>query len=263
MRFVLLVLISVSLLITQSCKRECHDPANPDCENYNPCFGKEKTSADFTISEVVGGRAFETDEVWRLSYVQFTARQEFDSYQWVIGTHKDTFYTKTCGLSGFPEGATIKVRLVGKRQPQTGCFAGDDGIDTVYKTFKVTAHDSILPIFGEYEGYYDAYPDKKVTVRVWREMVPDMPTWSMNSESITNIPVQGGAMSIFTSLGSTAFFMDNEGVDSGPNGGYAMKGYVYLLPDRKTLKAEYTHWDTATRFPNYVRIKGGFTGTRK
>ncbi len=261
MRFLLLSLICITLLSTQSCKKECHDPTNPDCENYDPCFGKEKTNADFTISEVVGGRAFETDEVWRNSYVQFTAKQEFDSYQWVIGTHEDTFYTKSCGLSGFPEGATIKVRLVGKRQPYTGCFSGDDGIDTVYKTFKVTASDSVRPIYGEYEGYFSNYPNHKVTVNVWRDMIPDVPTWKTKTY-FTNIPVEGIEVRELFAIGSTAIYLNGIG-DDGPNGGYRMQGHVYLLPDKKTLKAEYSHWDTATRYPNLVRINGSFTGTRK
>lgn len=262
MRFLLLVLITLVLLGTQSCKKECHDPSNPDCENYDQCFGKEKTNADFTISEVVGGRAFETDEVWRNSYVQFTAKQDFDSYQWVIGTHKDTFYTKSCGLSGFPEGQTIQVRLVGKRKPNTDCFAGDDGIDTVYKTFKVTASDSLLQIYGEYDGYYSNDPNHKVTVKVWRNMIPDSPTWRPKAY-FTNIPVEGITVSEIAGIGSTAFRINAEGIDDGPKGGYAMNGFVYLLPDKKTLKAEYSHWDTATHYPNFVRINGSFTGTRK
>lgn len=262
MRFLIsLTLCMVVLFAAQSCKKECHDPANPACENYDPCFGQKKTNADFTISEYVGGKSFETDEVWRNSYVQFTAKQDFDSYQWVIGTHKDTFYTKSCGLSGFPEGQSVQVRLVGKRAPNTGCFANDDGIDTFYKTFKVTAHDSLRPIYGEYEGYYDAYPNKKVTVKVWRDMTPDFPTWKAKT-FFTNIPVEGIEVRELFSIGSTAIYLNGVG-DDGPNGGYRMEGYVYLLPDKKTLKAEYTHWDTTGLYTSFVRISGGFTGTRK
>lgn len=261
MRFLLFIITCLGIvLMAQSCKKECQDKSNPDCENYDPCYGKAKTSADFTISEVVGGRAFETDEVWRNSYVQFTAKQDFESYQWVIGTHKDTFYTKSCGLSGFPEGQSFQVRLIGKKKPNTDCFPTDDGIDTVYKTFKVTAHDSLRPIYGEYEGYFSNYPDHKVIVKVGRDMIPDFPTWKTKSY-FTNIPAEGCWVDDITPA-STAWSVN--GMSDGPfSGGYRMIGYVYLLPDKKTLKAEYTHWDTATRYPNFVRINGSFTGTRK
>lgn len=262
MRFLLLVLFSVTLLIAQSCKRECHDPANPDCENYDPCFGKEKTSADFTISEVVSGFANETDEVFRMSYVQFESKQDFDSYEWVIGNHPDTFRTKKCGLQSFPEGGTITVRFIGKKQPNRTCFPEDDGIDTVYKSFKVSAADSLIPILGEYEGYYDAYPNQKVTVKVFRKFVLDGQNQPSAEWGIINIPVTNvnGVREQLT-LGASVWRINGD--DDGPYSGYRMKGYIYLSPDKKTLTATYNHWDTASRYPNFVRINGGFKGTRK
>lgn len=267
MRFLALIFIATALLFTaQSCKKECHDPANPNCENYDPCFRKEKTSANFTISEVVGGRAFETDEIHQINKARFIAQQDFDSYEWVVGNHIDTFRTKSFELGGFPQGETIDVRLIGKRNPNTLCFANDDGIDTVYKTFKVTAHDSLLPIFGEYEGYYSHAPNKKITVRFWRDTRPEgpnEPNWEVYNRYFTNIPVEGTEVSMITSIGATAYYIDNIGNGSGIPSGYSMKGYVYLMPDKETLKAEYTHWDTATRYPNFVRIGGSFTGKRK
>lgn len=264
MRFLLFLLLSTSLLIlAQSCKKECHDPANPDCDNYDPCFGKEKPNADFTIYEVVGGKPFETDEIWHINKVRCIAKQDFDSYEWVVGDHVDTFRTKSFELGGFPEGKTFNVRLIGKRQPNTNCFAGDDGIDTVYKTFKVTAHDSLLPIYGVYEGAYSSYPDKKITSTIGYLTMPDSPTWKVWDYYITNIPVEGTRISMITSLGATAFYLSGVGVGDGPVSGYRMIGYIYLSPDKKTLKGEYSHWDTASRYPNFVRINGSFTGTRK
>jgi hypothetical protein len=263
MRILLFILTGISLLAAQSCKKECHDPSNPDCENYDPCYGKNRTSADFTINEIVGGKPFETDEIWHINKVRCIAKQDFDSYEWVVGDHVDTFSTKGFELGGFPEGQTFKVRLIGKRQPNTHCFADDDGIDTVIKFFKVTAHDSLLPIFGTYEGTYGQYPDKKITVEVGRLTMPDVPTWRVYDTYFTNIPVEGTRVSKITSLGATAFYLDNLGFDDGPVGGYAMMGYIYLSPDKKTLKGEYTHWDTTGLYNQFVRISGSYTGTRK
>lgn len=263
MRFCLLVFMAFSLMVLASaCKKECHDPSNPDCENYNPCHGKEKTNADFTVSELVSGVTNETDEVFRMTYVQFEAKQNFDSYEWVIGNHPDTFRTKKCGLQSFPEGETITVRFIGKKQPNKSCFPNDDGIDTVIKKFKVTKADSLMPILGEYEGYYDAYPNQKVTVKVFRKFVLDGQNQPSAEWGITNIPVTNinGVQSIF-SFGSSIWRINGD--DDGPLSGYRMQGYIYLLPDKKTLIATYNHWDTASRYPNFRRINGGFRGTRK
>jgi hypothetical protein len=263
MRFLLFIITCLGIvLMAESCKKECQDKSNPDCENYDPCYGKAKTSADFTISEVVSGFANETDEVFRMSYVQFEAKQDFDSYQWVIGNHPDTFRTKKCGLQSFPEGETITVRLIGKKQPNTQCFPDDDGIDTVIKKFRVSAADSLIPILGEYEGYYDAYPNQKVTVKIFRKFVLDGQNQPSAQWGIINIPVTNinGVRDELT-LGSSVWYIN--GNHDGAYAGYRMQGYVYLSPDKKTLTATYNHWDTASRYPNFVRINGGFKGTRK
>ena len=49
----ILSLSLVALLALGSCKKEkpCQDPSNPDCENYDPCYGKKAPSADFIIGQ--------------------------------------------------------------------------------------------------------------------------------------------------------------------------------------------------------------------
>ena len=39
----------LGLLALQSCKEECpcDDPTNPNCDNYDPCYGKKPITADF------------------------------------------------------------------------------------------------------------------------------------------------------------------------------------------------------------------------
>lgn len=263
MRFLLLIIACLGIvLMAESCKKECHDKSNPDCENYDPCYGKEKTNADFTIEEMVAGRGFETDEIHRNSKVRFNAIQEFESYEWIVGNHVDTFRTKNFVLGGFPEGQSFTVRLIGKRKPNTRCFPDDSGIDTVFKTFKVTANDSLLPIYGQYEGYYDKYPDKKVTVNVWRTTRLFGSIWEVDDTYFLNLPVEGAEVHNIFTIGASAWYVNIIG-DDGKYSGYKFQGYVCLLPDKKTLKAEYSHWDTASRYPNLVRINGSFTGTRK
>jgi len=40
-------------LFTTCCKDDCLDPTNPDCENYDPCYGKTQPSAKFIMEESV------------------------------------------------------------------------------------------------------------------------------------------------------------------------------------------------------------------
>lgn len=46
----LLIMTLFILASINSCKRKCYDKANPDCEDYDPCYGKI-VSGDFTINQ--------------------------------------------------------------------------------------------------------------------------------------------------------------------------------------------------------------------
>ena len=43
-----------NLVFMNACKHDCipcEDPTNPDCSNYDPCYGKHRVTADFYIYE--------------------------------------------------------------------------------------------------------------------------------------------------------------------------------------------------------------------
>lgn len=58
-----IIIITILLLSLQSCKDCCEDPTNPDCENYDPYYGKHKTSAHFIIEESLRDYWIECDTV--------------------------------------------------------------------------------------------------------------------------------------------------------------------------------------------------------
>ncbi len=53
-KIALLMLVVILAFGLNSCKDKCNDPADLDCENYNPCYGVEKTSAYFIVEESLG-----------------------------------------------------------------------------------------------------------------------------------------------------------------------------------------------------------------
>ena len=95
-----LKLIIISLLVVfsfNSCKKNCcQDPTNPDCENYDPCYGKKRINSLFKVRP--GDNGFKPPEEWcdLLSCDTFNASSvRFDlpvnnpsnsQYEWQIGT---------------------------------------------------------------------------------------------------------------------------------------------------------------------------------
>ena len=164
--FIGLLLFAV-LITAACCKDKCSDPANPDCGNYDACYGKKSTSAAFTIEEQVSERFFETDTVGGNNLVRFTANEEADSYMWYLGSEIIT--TKSFLRKGFPRNQTLTVTLVVKRTPNTTCFPSDKGVDSVTRSFYVWPEvfnfnttpitvTTYYPIYGTYNGSLKSNP---------------------------------------------------------------------------------------------------------
>ena len=73
LNFNLLITLTVIMLCFNGCKKDtiCNDPTDPNCKNYDPCYGKTPVSADFGIYEGINGaQAFnEADTIFIYSYV--------------------------------------------------------------------------------------------------------------------------------------------------------------------------------------------------
>ncbi len=175
--FCCFLLIGSSLLLEQCKCNKCEDPSNPECSNYDPCYGVAKTSADFKIEERTGSYWVETDTVARYSSVRFTALQDAESYRWLIGA--DEFNEKSFTLSNFPYNSWIGVTLIVKRTPNKTCYPNDNGIDTVYRRFYVWPEGYGLdstnqylivknpyPIFGSYYGSLKSNPNNLFEVTI-------------------------------------------------------------------------------------------------
>lgn len=98
--FIILIIITFVLVGGCRCKEEkkpCQDPSNPDCENYDPCYGKRPT-ADFTMKQWGGWAINPNDSVPEdcdtilLHGIRVQALMEnAGSYSWKIGTDSREF----------------------------------------------------------------------------------------------------------------------------------------------------------------------------
>lgn len=172
------------LIDLSSCKKKCYDKSNPDCENYDFCFGQTATSADFKQQIMFGDKLIDIDTfagpIWDVaSGVTFTAMQNFDSCWWEHGVETIVNEKQFFRLN-YPVGK-ITTQLILKRQPNNKCFLFDNGKDTVVKSFTVVQpnkgffvsnqanlKDTIdwPPIFGTYEGYVESNPSVKRIVKI-------------------------------------------------------------------------------------------------
>lgn len=155
----------------QSCrKKKCHDPQNPDCENYDPCWGK-KANASFSIKVNLHGRFFEYDTVGENEMVYFEAKYPADSFKWIVGAA--IVKSNKCNFSAFPIKKYTPVTLISYRISSSNCFPNDDGIDTqtrfvyCWKGADVsTGKVDYFPLYGTYKGMINDNPNDLRTIKI-------------------------------------------------------------------------------------------------
>lgn len=169
MRIYLILLFGVLIIIGSSCNRKCKDPSNIDCENYDPCYGKQPFKADFVILVGdYGGNWFNCyDTILELSSVLFKATCEGDSFVWNTGGQ--IIRGNQFSRNRFDTGL-LQLTLIVYHHSKYHCFGEKDGVDTVVKNFYVWSNPEYnltgysannytsLPIWGTYYGYWDSRP---------------------------------------------------------------------------------------------------------
>ena len=177
--------ILVSLFFTQSCKDDCppcDDPTNPECGNYDPCFGKNRVSADFYMYENHGGLNpdkgwdyYDTDTLLGQS-VLLVAKEEFEpywsevNYTWIIGAETISGTDKkSITRNSFPTNERIQVTLIVNKKPHLDCYPDDDGIDTVTRYMVFPYGTDLVPKWqGEYIGHTTDKPNETLQLGLYR-----------------------------------------------------------------------------------------------
>lgn len=232
----------------------CTDPTNPECENYDPCFGERPTSADFVIEQnwspgvpdslsYVGG----TDKLTR-GRIRFRALDEAAStYLWYLGLEQleEPIIERIFGLQ-VPFGTMITVSLVvTKQEPNFICFPEDNGRDSISKSFFILNPCDFL-VNNKYRGVYSHAPDDTVTI----ETLFDLPT----SEECTGI-----AFSAFNFGNSGEWYanmaypraINNQLYFSG-SGGATPLGLMRINEDTEEVQFNYSYFNTNWEFTGKI-----------
>ncbi len=148
-----------------SCKRDkdCTDPTNPDCENYNPCHNSKKLTADFDIYKIRNYRSnwipYDTDSIFAID-ARFVAKETGMQYEWTIGT--ETINTQAVTRKNFPIGVGIPITLRVKRKDGFECHPND--IFAVKTRIMRVVNFNDLRIEGCYQGANSDNPNDTFTV---------------------------------------------------------------------------------------------------
>jgi len=160
------VLLSLFILCS-ACKRDCQDPTNPKCENYDPCYGKEKPSAKFVMEE--GNTYLANKGIWYADSAFFGAQIRFRSeltdnrykHTWYVGA--ETFNGHTTPGRNFlslPRPQNITISHVIEYTPDLQCFPNDIGKDSVAQTFTLIAsRNTDFKTYGTYRGVLEGTVD--------------------------------------------------------------------------------------------------------
>lgn len=114
------------------------DPVGP---KPDPCEGKKPVSAEFDIMEsnYWGQDKYysKSDTILYANIGNFIAKEENATYQWRIGNDDREFSSSKVSLRFLEITGNIPVKLIVNKAPDTICFPGDDGIDTITKILYV------------------------------------------------------------------------------------------------------------------------------
>ena len=168
---ILLVLFFITS--ASRCNKACYDPTNPDCGNYDACYGQKPVSAAFKIQETLQrpslpdgwGETLDTDTITTYG-VQFTALEEGAEYEWHIGS--EVLKGKSVTRTNFPQFATYPITLIVKKTPNTACFPNDDGRDTVTRNMYAGSWLVHTPFFGKFKGTV-TNPNDTLTIDIHTE----------------------------------------------------------------------------------------------
>jgi hypothetical protein len=168
-KHICLLLLVLAIGLGGQCKKKCYDPTNPQCEDYDPCYGKKKVSAQFTIHEAVANRSeewkyYDTDTIFT-DAAYFTPLEDNAQYEWHIGA--DVLTTKKVTRTQFPRGQTIPITLIVTKTPDKSCFPNDTGRDSVTRWMHITAPNEPSKVFGAFKGYFGSNVKDTSTVRIY------------------------------------------------------------------------------------------------
>jgi len=170
---------------------DCPDVSNPECENYDPCFGRdnEPEVLDFSIGNILGLTNIVVTgdtmiDEWR---VVFTAQFMAEEYEWEIGNEVTSRFGESVAANVEGFSGDINVRLVARQICQRAVVR-EDTIEKVFHLVDVgglSLPSTILPVHGEFRGNIVGRVEDDFTISM-------TPAPDANQRGINHFPPQCG-----------------------------------------------------------------------
>jgi hypothetical protein len=176
----LLLVLMVAVFFT-TCKRDdapepCMDVSNPNCVNYNPCYGVQSVTADFEMWAFAPGlyeqlrsagrstdEAFlSEDSIFQPTCIYFKAKLRGANYLWQLGSQTitdsgDYRYFVSVGNPGIYR--VYYNSLTVTKQPNYSCFPQDTNYATQTRSLRIVKPSQLLTSGAfkvKYEGQQDS-----------------------------------------------------------------------------------------------------------
>ncbi len=241
-----------------ACDKECADPYDPKCPNFDPCLTYNTHHAECRIVDSVENsdafkdmnRGFDIDTTWTFREIWFKAQHHADSFEWRVGTDARVWRTKEFPLE-FDVTGPITVRLVTFKKSDKECFPESDGRDTFYKTFHLVIPSSEAPIYGTYKGHNTDTPNEEFEFKVGS---PFDGNWA--DAGIRGLP--NGCTSPVASTcisGFDYFVLVEDAINC-----FAPKGVGILQEDKQTIVVDYSYISNVN---TNERVTKKFVGKKK
>ncbi len=231
----------------------CMEPSNPDCANYDPCYGKELPSAAFLMEEQLRDENSQIvyiieDSIFRGTRIRFRSPLESPEFQhtWYIGAETLSGYQVERLFRDVPRPATITVHHVIEYPVDSTCFPQDDGKDSVSQSFYLIEYWNELASFGTFrvanENSTDSF-DFKVSM-----LLPDGSDANYEAPSSMENLIFQNFNKNNDSVSYYCYIMSNSrGYLCGAGNGFVPKGVFNVDINTKTIDLEFQYRDTNYR----------------
>lgn len=269
-----LSVVALLLLSTTACKKDCEDPTNPECSNYDPCYEQSPLTADIKIEEVIGqfwrfpmavdyGKfSYETDTACLGTSIVFSTTAEADRYEWRIGSDPRVWEETSFSLEFFRSASdygfqpvTLMVSLTTYRENPHTCYPEDVMAREVRPVTIVSRADSKMS--GNFKGQSTRFPDSTFTISIEID--------SSGHSTVYNLPK--GCVDLYPfdnvlQVGYRRAAMIRSSLAGKPEFCYAWEGVLSLNESGNELSIDYYLWNNDF-FENYLlEQRFSFDGTR-
>ncbi len=235
-------------------------------DDFSVCEDKEEVTAKFSIGVKLTLHREEldtllvSDTVLTFNRVEFSADETYDSYEWNIGDDPRVFSDRKVTLFFETPESNLEIRLIAKRNPNTGCFPDDDGIDTLVRRLTVIERLE-NPVFGKYFGYLEDSPNDSFQVSI---IYSDL--WGIQMININegcNPASKGFVGPDIDFLYKKLFFGNDKGSYYYVDGCQDPVGWLFVAPNNNDVIIEYSTGggDKYNAFPE-IRTYHRFIGKR-